>query len=174
MQHAVADFLRPSLVPELGSDVTAGTACHRHLVLVTVAAVRALPDQLTCLILDDFDLTVVAATLAVIALGIQLCIHDVIIDELHDRQDCRDILLHVRYFHVTDRTARRQLLELRFGYQFFKSINILCNVYMIAVCDLVFVCYTRDQSKTFLQTFCKFVSGGLKRCAIQTEVYVVL
>ena len=97
MQHAVADFLRPSLVPELGSDIAAGTACNRHLVLVTVAAVRALPDQLTCLILDDFDLTVIAAALAVIALGIQLCIHDVLIDELHDRQDCRDILLHVRH-----------------------------------------------------------------------------
>ena len=42
MQHTVADFLRPSLVPELGSDIAAGTACNRHLVLVTVAAVRAL------------------------------------------------------------------------------------------------------------------------------------
>ena len=69
MQHAVADFLRPSLVPELGSNIAAGTARNRHLVLVAVAAVRALPDQLSGLILDDFDLTVVAAALAVIAVS---------------------------------------------------------------------------------------------------------
>lgn len=44
MQYPVTDLLGTSLVPELGSNVTAGTACHRHLVLITVSAVRALPD----------------------------------------------------------------------------------------------------------------------------------
>ena len=150
MQHAVADFLRPSLVPELGSDIAAGTACNRHLVLVTVAAVRALPDQLTCLILDDFDLTVIAAALAVIALGIQLCIHDVLIDELHDRQDCRDILLHVRHFHIADRAARRQLLEIRLKFQLAEGIDLLTDVNMIAVGNVVLIGYARNNTEAFL------------------------
>ena len=40
MQHSVFDFLRPTLVPELGSDVAAGTSCYEQLILVAVAAVR--------------------------------------------------------------------------------------------------------------------------------------
>ena len=31
-----------------------------------------------------------------ITLGIQLCIHDVIIDKLHNRENCRNILLQDR------------------------------------------------------------------------------
>ena len=61
MQHAVADFLRPSLVPELGSDIAAGTACNRHLVLVTVAAVRALPYQLAVPVCHNLDLSGISA-----------------------------------------------------------------------------------------------------------------
>ena len=45
---------------------------------------------------------------------------------------------------------------------------------MITVCNIVFICHTRNQSKTFLQTFCKFISCGLQRGAIQTKIYVVL
>ena len=47
MQHAVADFLRPALVPVLGADVAAGSARNVHLRLVGVAALRADPDQLS-------------------------------------------------------------------------------------------------------------------------------
>ena len=138
-----------------------------------VSAVRTLPDQFS-VFFYDLDFACVTAHLTEITLCIQFCVHDIVINVLHYCKYCIQILLHIRYFHVADRTTRRQLLELRFEFQFFESVDVLCYVYMIAVCDVVFVCYTRDQSKTFLQTFCKFVSGGLKRCAIQTEVYVVL
>ena len=40
MQHSLLDLLRPSLVPELGSDIAAGTSRHVQLVLIPVAAVR--------------------------------------------------------------------------------------------------------------------------------------
>ena len=39
MQHAVADLLGSTLVPELGTDVAARTTSDVHLLLVAVAAV---------------------------------------------------------------------------------------------------------------------------------------
>ena len=68
MQHAILDLLGAALVPELGADITAGAAGNVQLVLVTVAALGALPHQLA-VILNDLDLAVVAAALAVIGLG---------------------------------------------------------------------------------------------------------
>ena len=68
MQHAVADLLGSTLVPELGTDVAARTTGDIHLLLVAVAAVGALPHQLT-VVLDNLDLAIVAAHLAVVALA---------------------------------------------------------------------------------------------------------
>ena len=67
MQHPILDLLCPALVPELGADITAGAAGNVQLVLVTVAALGALPHQLA-VILNDLDLSIVAAALAVIGL----------------------------------------------------------------------------------------------------------
>lgn len=72
MKNAVANLFRASLIPELGSDVTAGTARYVEIALVGVAAIRALPDMLAILVIDDFDLAVVAALLAVVALDVNL------------------------------------------------------------------------------------------------------
>ena len=82
MQHPVLNLLGSSLIPELGSDISAGSSCHEKLVLVTVATVRAFPYQLSGLVLDDLDLSVITADFAEITLGIQLCIHDVLINVL--------------------------------------------------------------------------------------------
>ena len=72
MQHALADFLRAALIPELSSDIAAGTARNVHFALILVAAVGADPHQLAVLILFDGNLAVKAADLTVIALGVQL------------------------------------------------------------------------------------------------------
>ena len=113
MKYALLDLLRTSLIPKLCSDVSACTAGNAHLILITVAAVRALPDQLAgSFFLDDLDLSVVTAYLTVITFGIQLSIHDVVVDIFHNGQYRLDIVLHIRNFHVTDCTARRKLLEL--------------------------------------------------------------
>ena len=85
MEHALFDLLRSTLIPILGTDIAAGTACHVHLGLVGVAAVRAFPDQLA-VILNDLDLAVKAALLALIGFGIQLGIHDIVVNELHHLQ----------------------------------------------------------------------------------------
>ena len=85
MKHPVSDLLSPSLVPELGSNITAGSAGYKHMVLILISAVGALPDKLSGFILLDCHFSVIAAAFAVIALRIQLRIHDVIINKLHHR-----------------------------------------------------------------------------------------
>ena len=70
VKYAVFDLLRPALIPELCSDVATGSSSYKQVVLVTVATVRALPDELAVLVGHDLDLTVVAADLAVVALRI--------------------------------------------------------------------------------------------------------
>ena len=136
MQHPILDLLCPALVPELGADITAGAAGNVQLVLVTVAALGALPHQLA-VILNDLDLSVVAAALAVIGLGVQLGVHDVIIDELQHAHDGLKIVLHVGHFHIADGTARGQLLELALKLELGEGIDVLRNMDVVAVGDIV-------------------------------------
>ena len=111
MQYSILDLGGSALVPELGADIAAGAAGNVQLVLVAVMALGALPDQLAVL-RHNLNFTVVAADLAVVALGVQFGIHDVLVDELHDLDDGFEVILHIGYFHVADGTARGQLLEL--------------------------------------------------------------
>ena len=84
MQHPVLDLLGPALVPELRTDITASPARYKHLVLIHIAAVRTFPLKLPGLVLLDQDLAVITAAFTVIALRIQLCVHDIVVNKLHD------------------------------------------------------------------------------------------
>lgn len=44
MEDTLLDLLCSSLIPELCSDITAGTSCNRHFILIAVSAIRTLPD----------------------------------------------------------------------------------------------------------------------------------
>ena len=154
MQHPIADLLGTSLVPELGADVAAGTACDKELVLVAVAAVRALPHQLASLILNNLDLAVIATLLTEITLGVQLRIHNIIVDKLHHRENCRNISLHIRHLDVADRTARGELLKLCLKFQLTERVNLLGYVYMVAVRDIVLIRNARNDTEALLQAFC--------------------
>ena len=105
MKNSFFDLLSSALIPELCSDVSAGSACYVHLVLIAVSAVGAFPDELAVFVVDNLDLTVVSAYLAVIALGIELSIHDVLIDVLHYGNDSIDVVLKVGYLNVADSAA---------------------------------------------------------------------
>lgn len=85
MQHALFDLLRTALVPKLRSNIAASTPCDIHPGLVTVFAVRAFPDQLALPVVYDAYLAIESAYLAVVALCIQLRIHNVVIDKFHNR-----------------------------------------------------------------------------------------
>ena len=66
MKNPLLDLLSTTLIPELRSDISAGTSCNVHLVLITVTTVRAFPDELAVCIGNDLDLSVISAALTVI------------------------------------------------------------------------------------------------------------
>ena len=111
VHDAVADLLRPPLVPELRPDVAARPPRDVHRRLVDVPALGATPHELPVLVVHDLDLAVEAAPLAVVRLRVQLGIHNVVIDETHKREDGGDVVLEVRNLHVGDRPARREVLR---------------------------------------------------------------
>ena len=101
MHNALSYLLCSSLVPELCSDITAGSSCYIELVLIIVAALGAYPYELVISLLD-LDLTVISAYLAVVGLGIELGIHDVVVDVLHNGNDSIDIVLKIGNLNVAD------------------------------------------------------------------------
>ena len=86
MKHALANLLRAALIPELRTNVAAGSAGNIHLVLVAISAVRAFPNELSA-IFDNLNFAVIAADLTVIALCVQFGIHDIVIYKPHDLEN---------------------------------------------------------------------------------------
>ena len=81
MQNSLLDLLRSSLIPELRSDISAGTSCNIQCILVAVSAMWTLPYELSFLICYNLDLSVISTLLTVIALCIEFRIHNVVINE---------------------------------------------------------------------------------------------
>ena len=150
MQHAVLDLLRAALIPELGADVAAGAAGDVHLVLIGVAALGAFPDELA-VFLNDLDLAVPAADLAVVALGVQLGVDDVVVDELHDLQHGVEVLLHVRDLDIADRAAGREVLELRLELELGERVDLFRHVDVVGVRDVVAVRDAGDDPEALLE-----------------------
>ena len=113
MQNSLFDFLCSSLIPILRADISAGTAGNVHLILILVTAVGASPNELSVLIFNNLDLAVVAAALAIVALGIKLGIHNIVVNISHNAEYGGDVILHIGNFNVADRTAGRETLEFR-------------------------------------------------------------
>ena len=172
MQDPILDLLGTALVPVLGTDIAAGTAGDVHLVLVAVAAVGADPDQLAVVFLDA-DLAVVAAALAVVGLGVQLGVHDVVVDELHDFQNGVDVLLHVGHLDVADGAAGGQLLELGLEGQFGEGVDLLGDMDVVGVGDIALVGDAGHHAESVLEALGKLVGGGLQRGAVEGEVDIV-
>ena len=111
MQNTLFYFLRSALIPKLRADISAGAACNIHFCLIGVAAVGAAPNQFAVGILLNLNFAVKAAFLAEIAFGVQFGIHYVVINELHNRKHGFNVILHIGYFNVRNRTAGRKRLE---------------------------------------------------------------
>ena len=122
----------------------------------------------------DFNFTVVAANLAVVGLGVQLGIHDIVVDELHQLQHCIDVLLHIGNLYIADGTAGRQLLEFRLEAQLGKGIDFLRHMDMVGVGDIALVRDTGNHAEALLQALGEFISGGFQGCAVQGEVDIML
>ena len=171
MQDPVPDLLRPALIPELGADIAAGPAGDVHLVLIRVAALGALPDELA-VVLYDLDLTIPAADLTVVALGVQLGVDDVVVDKLHDLQHGGDVVLHIRNFHIADGAAGGEVLELGLEFQLVKGVDLLRDVDMVAVGDVALVSDALNDAEPALEALSELVSGGFQRRAVQRIVDV--
>ena len=125
-------------------------------------------------ILHNADLPVKTAALAVIAFGVQLRVHDIVINMLKERHDCRDIALHIRNFHIADGPSRGQSLELGLDGQLVKSVDLLHHMDMVAVGNVILVRHALDDAKPLLEALGKLIGGGLQRGPIQGEVNVLL
>ena len=161
MQDAFLDLLGTALVPELAADVAAGAAGNIELGLVGVAALRALPDELAALVLDDLDLTIVAADLAVVGLRVQLGVHDVVVDVLHDGEHGGNVVLHVRHLYVADRAAGRELLELRLDLELLERVYRLRHMDVVGVRDVVLVRHALHDAEALLEALGELVGRGL-------------
>ena len=171
MQYPVPDFLSPALIPELGADIAAGAAGHVHLVLIRVAALGAFPDQLA-VVLHDLDLAVPTADLTIVALGVQLSVNDVVVDELHHFQHSGNVVLHIRHFHIADGAAGGEVLELGLEFQLVKGVDMLRYVDVVAVGDVPLVGDAGDDAEAALEAFGELVGGGFQRRAVQGVIDV--
>ena len=178
MQHPVFDLLGSALVPVLGTDIAAGTAGDVHLVLVAVAAVGADPDQLAVVFLQA-DLAVVAAALAVVGLGVQLGVHDVVVDELHDLQHGVDVLLHVGHFHIGNGAAGGELLELGLEGQLGEGVDLLGHMDMVGVGDIALVGdavkafgYEEPKNGKYEYTLCEVMDSHFKYKSVAPVIFV--
>ena len=157
MQNSLLDLLRSSLIPELCSDISAGTSCNIQCILVAVSAMRTLPYELSFLICYDLNLSVISTFLTVITLCIEFRIHNVVINETDDLKYGCNVVFHVRNFYIADCSTGRKCLELRFKLQFRECINLFSDKYMIAVCNITLICNSRNNAKSLLQTFCELI-----------------
>ena len=173
MQHSVLDLLGTALVPELGADVAAGPPGYVHLILVPVVAVGALPHQLA-VVLHDLDLAVKAADLTVIALGVQLGIHDVVVNELHQTEHCGEVVLHIGDLHIADGAAGGEGLELGLEGQLGEGVDLLGDMDVVGVGDIALVGDILNDAEPLLQALGEAVGGGLQRGAVEGEVDVAL
>ena len=129
VQHPVSNFRCAPLIPELGSDITACAAGYIHFRLVAVSTLRTFPNQLS-VFFDNHDFTVVSAHLAIVALGVQLGVHDVVVDVLDNAEDCRDVVLHIGHLDIGDCSAGRECLKLGLKIKLRESVNLLADVDM--------------------------------------------
>ena len=83
MEDAVLNFLRPPFVPEIFTQIAAGTADDGQFVAVFIMAARTFP----FIIIVEDDFTVKATFMAVIELGIKFAVRDVVVDILDHGQD---------------------------------------------------------------------------------------
>ena len=157
VEDSLRDLLGTALVPVLGTDVAAGPAGNVHLGLVTVAALRAFPDEFAGSVFLDGDLAVEAADIAVVRLGVELCVQDAVVDVLHDRDDGGNVVLHVRDFHVGDGAAGAEFLELGFLGQLVEGVDVFGDVDVVRVGDVVLVGDTVDLTEALLQALGKLV-----------------
>lgn len=70
VQYPVLYLLCTTLIPELGSYISAGTSCHKEVILISVTTVRTFPYKLAGLVCDDLHFPIVETFFTEVTLGI--------------------------------------------------------------------------------------------------------
>lgn len=129
--------------------LTTGSSDYLHGVLVLVAAVWALPDQLVA-VLDNLDFARVSALHAGVVLRVKLGIYNRIVDMLNDSKNSRNVVLHVWYLYVRNRSAWGQLLELCLVGELVERVDFLAYDGVVRVRDVVVVGDIFDDAESTL------------------------
>ena len=129
MEDAVLNFLRPPFVPEIFTQIAAGTADDGQFVAVFIMAARTFP--FVVVVEDDF--TVKATFMAVIELGIEFAVRDVVVDVLDHGQDSRDIMGHVGDFSIADAAACRFIFKIGFKGELIEDVDRFADIDVVAV-----------------------------------------
>ena len=174
MQYSISNLLRSSLVPELTADIATGSSCNVHLCLVTVVAVWTLPNKFAVIIFYNHYLAIIATNLTVVRLSVKFGVHNVVVDKLDNLKNGLNVVLHIWHFNIANSTTSRECLELTFKLKLIKRINRLCYVYMIAVCNIVFIGNSSNNTKPLLKALSKLVSCAFKWSTIDRETNVSL
>ena len=138
--------------------------------MVLVVAGRALP----LVVVVDNNLSVEAAYLAVVALGVELGVLDVVVDEADNLLQSLQVVAHVGNLHIGDAAAGGNLLELGLEGELLKGVNVLPHVHVIAVGIIALVGYIGDRAEALLVDAGKAVAQALSGGAVESEADVGL
>ena len=140
--------------------------------LVAISAVWAFPNELSA-IFDNLNFAVIAADLAIIRLGIQLCVHDIFIDELNNADNRRNVLRHVWRLNVADGTTGRKSLKLRLKTQLGEGVDGFAHIDVVGIRNVVMVGNLRHNAELGLECLSKFVGRRLQRRAVEGVVDIL-
>ena len=111
MQHPLLNLLGTPLVPELGSDISACAAGDRHLALVRISAVRALPNKLIVTVRNYSNFACVATFLTAVTLCVKFRIHYIVVDVAQESHNRWYVAFHIWNFHIEFQICRYQRLN---------------------------------------------------------------
>ena len=127
MQHPGSDLLRLAGIPEILSQITAGTSGHVHLRVILIVALGTLP----LYVLVDLYLSVIAAYMAVIRFRVKLAVLDIVIDKADQFFHGLRIIPEIGNLHIGDGPSQGFILELALKGKFGKGVNRLPHVHMV-------------------------------------------
>ena len=131
MNVTIANFSRAAIIPEVRTNISTRTSCDVHLMLICVATVWTLPNQLMIFIFNNLNLTTVTTHLAIIALRVQFSVHDIVVDVLDYFEYCINIILKICSLNITDASTLTESLIFTFKPQFGEWINMFTNIDVI-------------------------------------------
>ena len=111
MKYTLFYLLCSALIPELGADISTGSSCDIHLILVGIAAIRALPYKFAAFIFDDFYLTIITTALAVITFSVKFGIHNIVVNIFDYFKYGINVVFKVWNFNIAYCSTRREFLE---------------------------------------------------------------